>query len=103
MLEPQCLQVPDIRLSTGLQEKMLVEYDNVKVLITDQKLETIKDILPVLEQVARVNQPLMIIAEDITGVGCMDDTNFHSTCGAYNVTGQAGLRGEICDLLNLRG
>lgn len=47
---------------------MLVEYDNVKVLITDQKLETIKDILPILEQVTRVNQPLLIIAEDVTGV-----------------------------------
>ena len=50
-----------------VQEKMLVEYENVRILITDQKLETIKDILPVLEQVTRVNQPLVIIAEDVTG------------------------------------
>ncbi len=50
------------------QEKMLVEYDNARVLITDQKLETIKDILPLLEQVTRVNQPLLIIAEDVVGV-----------------------------------
>lgn len=46
---------------------MLVEYENARILITDQKLETIKDILPVLEQVTRVNQPLVIIAEDVTG------------------------------------
>ena len=46
---------------------MLVEYENARILITDQKLETIKDILPVLEQVTRVNQPLVIIAADVTG------------------------------------
>lgn len=50
-----------------MQEKMLVEYENARILITDQKLETIKDVLPVLEQVTRVNQPLVIIAEDVTG------------------------------------
>ncbi|CAL8466439.1 g5975 [Coccomyxa elongata] len=49
------------------QEKMLVEYENARILITDQKLETIKDVLPILEQVTRVNQPLVIIAEDVTG------------------------------------
>ena len=32
-------------------ERMLVEYENVMVLITDQKIETIKDMIPVLEQV----------------------------------------------------
>jgi chaperonin GroL len=37
------------------------------VLITDAKIESIKEILPILEQAARVNQPLLIIAEDVTG------------------------------------
>jgi chaperonin GroEL len=46
---------------------MTVEYDNAKVLITDMKIESIKDIIPILEQVTRVNQPLVIIAEDVTG------------------------------------
>lgn len=46
---------------------MLVEYENARILITDQKLESIKDVLPILEQVTRVNQPLVIIAEDVTG------------------------------------
>ena len=50
-----------------VQEKMLVEYENARILITDQKLETIKDVLPILEQVTRVNQPLVIIAEDVSG------------------------------------
>ena len=54
--------------SVCLQEKMLVEYDNAKVLVTDMKIETIKEIIPILEQVTRINQPLIIIAEDVTGV-----------------------------------
>lgn len=49
------------------QEKMLVEYDNARVLITDMKIEAIKDIIPLLEQVTRINLPLVIIAEDVTG------------------------------------
>lgn len=48
-----------------------MEYDNARVLITDQKLETIKEVLPLLEQLTRINQPLLIIAEDVTGApGC---------------------------------
>ena len=50
-----------------LQERMIVEYDNARVLITDQKLETIKEVLPLLEQLTRINAPLLIIAEDVTG------------------------------------
>ena len=49
------------------QERMIVEYDNARVLITDQKLETIKEVLPLLEQLTRINAPLLIIAEDVTG------------------------------------
>ena len=49
------------------QEKMIVEYDNARVLVTDMKIESIKEIIPLLEQVTRINQPLVIIAEDVTG------------------------------------
>ena len=45
-----------------------MEYENVKVLVTDMKIETIKEIIPILEQVTRINQPLIIIAEDVAGV-----------------------------------
>lgn len=48
-------------------ERLLVEYDNCRVLVTDQKIESIRDIVPILEQVTRMNQPLLIIAEDVTG------------------------------------
>ena len=44
-----------------------MEMDNARVLVADQKIETIKEILPVLEQMTRINQPLLIITEDITG------------------------------------
>ena len=50
-----------------LQEKMLVEMENCRVLVSDQKVEQMKDIIPVLEQITRANQPLLIVTEDITG------------------------------------
>ena len=46
---------------------MIVEYDNARVLVTDMKIENIKEIIPILEQVSRINQPLIIIAEDVSG------------------------------------
>lgn len=54
----------------SLQEKMLVEMENCRVLVSDQKIEQMKDILPVLEQITRQNQPLFIVTEDITGTLC---------------------------------
>ncbi|KAL4854744.1 RuBisCO large subunit-binding protein subunit alpha [Chlorella vulgaris] len=48
-------------------ERLLVEYDNAMVLVTDMKIENVKDIIPLLEQVTRVNRPLLIIAEDVSG------------------------------------
>jgi chaperonin GroEL len=47
------------------REKMEVTLENAYVLVTDQKISTVKDILPLLEQVVQVNKPLLIIAEDI--------------------------------------
>jgi chaperonin GroEL len=48
-------------------ERMLVEYENVRILITDKKISVIQDLIPVLEKVARAGQPLLIIAEDLEG------------------------------------
>lgn len=45
---------------------MLVEYDNARILITDQKLETIKDVMGILEAASKAGGPLVIIAEDVT-------------------------------------
>ncbi len=49
------------------QERMIAEYENVRVLITDKKLSSIQDLIPVLEKIARAGTPLLIIAEDVEG------------------------------------
>ncbi len=48
-------------------EKMHADLDQPYVLITDRKISSMKDILPVLEPVAQSGRPLLIIAEDVDG------------------------------------
>src|SRR5438132_9383103 len=48
-------------------ERMEVVLENPLVLIHEKKISSMKDLLPVLEQVARLGQPLLIVAEDIEG------------------------------------
>ena len=48
-------------------EKMVCEIDNPYILCTEKKISSMKDMLPILEQVAKVNRPLVIIAEDVEG------------------------------------
>ncbi|GLJ04790.1 hypothetical protein SUGI_0003350 [Cryptomeria japonica] len=48
-------------------EKLIVEFENARVLVTDQKISTIKDIVPVLEKTTQLRAPLLIVAEDLTG------------------------------------
>ena len=48
-------------------EKMEAVLDNPMILITDKKIATMKDLLPVLEPIAREGKSLLIIAEDIEG------------------------------------
>lgn len=52
------------------QEKQLVEFDNARILVADQKIETVKEIIPVLEKISQLNAPLLLITEDITGASC---------------------------------
>lgn len=47
------------------REKMEVTMENALILVTDQKVSTVKEILPVLEQVVQENKPLLIIADDL--------------------------------------
>lgn len=48
-------------------EKMEVSLENPYILITDKKVSTMKDLLPVLEPVAQSGRALLIIAEDVDG------------------------------------
>lgn len=48
-------------------EKMEATFENPLLLITDKKISTMKDLLPILEKTAQAGRPLVIIAEDVEG------------------------------------
>ena len=48
-------------------DKMEAVLDNPFILVTDKKISTMKDILPILEPIAREGKSLLIIAEDVDG------------------------------------
>ncbi|MEA3416830.1 MAG: chaperonin GroEL [Thermodesulfobacteriota bacterium] len=48
-------------------DKMVTSLEDPYILINEKKISTMKDLLPVLEQVAKMGKPLVIIAEDVDG------------------------------------
>jgi len=48
-------------------DKMEAVLENAYILLSDKKISTMKDLLPVLEPIAQAGKPLLIIAEDIDG------------------------------------
>jgi len=48
-------------------EKMTCELENPLLLITDSKIASLKDLIPVLEQIQQSGRPLLIIADDVEG------------------------------------
>lgn len=48
-------------------EKMTAELENPVILITDKKISSIQEILPLLEQIVKTGQKLLIIAEEVEG------------------------------------
>jgi chaperonin GroEL len=48
-------------------DKMVVSLEDPYILINEKKISTMKDLLPILEQIAKMGKPLVIIAEDVDG------------------------------------
>ncbi|MGM0370119.1 MAG: chaperonin GroEL [Bacillota bacterium] len=49
------------------EEQMIADLDDPYILMTDQKISSVQEIVPLLEQVAQENKPLLIIAEEVEG------------------------------------
>jgi chaperonin GroEL len=49
------------------QERQIAEMANPRVLCTDAKIDNVNDLIPLLEQMVKSKEPLLIIAEDVTG------------------------------------
>merc|ERR1711935_397947 len=49
------------------QERQIGELINPRVLVTDAKIDNVNDVVPILEQLVKSKDPLLIIAEDVTG------------------------------------
>jgi chaperonin GroEL len=66
------------------QEAQTCEMDSPRVLVTDRKLASMKEITPLLESFVKSREPLLIIAEDVTG-DALSSLVLNSMRGVLNV------------------
>ena len=89
-------------------DKMVAELDNPLILITDKKISTTQEILPLLEQIVQMGKKLLIIAEDVEGEALttlvLNKLRGTFTCVAVKAPGFGDRRKEILqDIATLTG
>ena len=89
-------------------DKMVAELDNPFILITDKKISTTQEILPVLEQIVQSGRKLLIIAEDVEGEALttlvLNKLRGTFTCVAVKAPGFGDRRKEMLqDIATLTG
>ena len=89
-------------------DKMVAELDNPFILITDKKISTTQEILPLLEQIVQMGKKLLIIAEDVEGEALttlvLNKLRGTFTCVAVKAPGFGDRRKEMLqDIATLTG
>ena len=89
-------------------DKMVADLDDPYILITDKKISTTQDILPILEQIVQTGKKLLIIAEDVEGEALttliLNKLRGTFTCVAVKAPGFGDRRKEmLTDIATLTG